>query len=212
MFDLPFPIPQGTVYERLGLGPDATSHEIREALSEYKNALERRLADCVGRLEGIRADLPEYRRARQRCDTLASHAGPADPAALHAAEKELKRIERQVVRDFPELEPLSEEVLRLGHEISALNELAMDQTASREAYDASHPPYEILKLADCARSGFPDRRRTLWLVREEVSRYIESQGMLCAHASDLNRHDFRADFTFTPLLDGEETPWTNPTL
>lgn len=76
MFRLPLPLPRGTHYARLGIGPEATADEIREAADEYANRLR-----AQGASEDKLAEANEL-KALARADERARYDSEHPPLGL----------------------------------------------------------------------------------------------------------------------------------
>ncbi len=133
LFEIPLPTPQRTHYTRLGIGPEATPDEIREALNRYT-----------------------------------------------------KRIDEQ--------------------EREKAHAVQLDREEDRAAYDAQHPPLELLRLDPTWAGFFEDRMESLVVLRRDVEEFLARQNVTVHRPSDLTRSDFTDDFTYSPLLDGPERP------
>jgi curved DNA-binding protein CbpA len=84
----------------------------------------------------------------------------------------------------------------------AAEELA--RPARREQYDRDHPYLRFFTVRRVAAPMFtflPDRVAAL---RAAIAAHLDAMGSPIAPASELDRRDFTADFTRSPLLDGPE--------
>lgn len=98
---------------------------------------------------------------------------------------------------------LQESINDLDRQIKEINALNLENIEARSKYDELTPPCALLKLENSQEEVFTDRgRRTaLFLLREEIAKFLEQQGEECYHPSDLTRTNFQSDFTYNPLLD-----------
>jgi hypothetical protein len=65
LFSYPLPVPRRTVYERLGIGPDATAVDVRDASREYVNRLKAEGAseDKIAEANAMKLESAEQRLA-----------------------------------------------------------------------------------------------------------------------------------------------------
>lgn len=63
LFSYPLPVPLHTIYQRLGIGPDANADEVRDASREYVNRLTAAGADAeaIAEVNAIKIDSRERR-------------------------------------------------------------------------------------------------------------------------------------------------------
>ena len=174
LFDYPLPIPRHTLYEELGLGPEATPEEIREAKAEAVRKLRARRAAIQTRMASLTAGSHPARRQ-------------------HAEQEPLERELRQLRAEHKKLEEREVQI----------NTIGLESTEKRRQYDAEHPPLALLKLAPPAGDVFKDNRLVIVLLRRELSAFLQQRGMDVFHPSDLTRIDFTSDFTYFEILDGE---------
>lgn len=85
--------------------------------------------------------------------------------------------------------------------ITEANGLDLDNSESRAAHDARHPPLPLLRLEPTWDPVFDDRATCLAALRRELEGLLRSTGDPVHHPNDLTRAEFTADFTPTPLLD-----------
>lgn len=201
LFDVPLPVPDDTVYRLLGIAPDSPAETIGWAIKVLndRRALERRLLE--ERVRAVVAQVPGLEQAYAELDRLRSATGvPAD--ATREAQQRVFVLEKRAVAIDPGILHVRQEIDELRRRIEDLNQLALDQPEKRRAYDQLHPPLGLLKLEPATRDHFLNTPRVLIaLVRREGTRFLEQRGERALHASDLDREDFTADFTPTPVLD-----------
>ena len=204
LFDYPLPIPSDTVYQQLGVEPDATDDDIRFALAATRRRLEAEKREADVELQAVFAELPELKTAYQQLD-LAQEAGGSTPAAdLRRTQSTIAQLERKAIGMQHRFKELRGQAASLARRILDLNRLSLEKPEERLKYDSAHPPLALLKLTACTRDEpLLDRRATLKLLRTELCRFLEARGETVFHPSDLTRVDFSGDFTPNPFLDGE---------
>jgi len=202
MFDCPLPLPTSTHYDTLGVRPEATAEELREATSELSAALKAKLAAVTAELEEVRKAVPGLREAAEEVKKSQGDA-KADPGAAAAAGRKLTQLELQAVTINPRYRDLCNLERELGEEILRVNELGMENTAKRQGDDKSNPPFELIKLSDCTRDEMAEEPRLAAArLREEVAGFLAARGEPVFHPNDLTRTDFTGDFTPNQILDG----------
>jgi len=198
MFDYPIPPRRGGIYAQLGLGPEATAEEINEARQELSSHLKQQQKFVQRELDDVYRQLPELRETWTAFKAI--EAGSDKYSELQV---KLTKLEEQAVgicSNFKSLREQSEDFERQLHEA---NLLAIQNPDDRMEYDRSHPPFELLKLADCADDPLDDRKVMLAEIRRELSDFFEQSGEQVFHPSDLTRNDFSHDFTRDPSLDAK---------
>ncbi|MFM9966072.1 MAG: hypothetical protein ACKV2Q_33240 [Planctomycetaceae bacterium] len=198
MFDYPIPPLRTGLYGDLGLSPEATAEEINEARLEQSSRLKSQLASVNRELDVVYQRLPGLREAKVELTTAQSKS---DPAQLRAAQLKLASLEEQALRLQPQFKSLLTQQADLERRVNESALLPIQNPEERLKYDASHPPLELIKLADCATAPWNDRKTMLALVREELASFFEQAGEPVFHPSDLTRSDFSHDFTHDPTLD-----------
>lgn len=201
MFDSPIPVPSASHYATLGVRPEATAEELREAMSELAAALRVKKQEVTTALEAVRTAVPGLREAAAEVQKLQADS-KADPAAVAAAGRALSQLEVRAVAQNPRYRELCDRERELDDEVLRVNRMALQNTTERLAYDRDHPPFELLKLVDCARDELADPRVTATRLREELIAFLLARGEPVFHPSDLTRTDFTSDFAPNPLLDG----------
>jgi hypothetical protein len=86
--------------------------------------------------------------------------------------------------------------------IAEAHALSLEKPEHRAAYDAEHPPLQLLRLEPAWDPVFDDRATSLAALRRELERFLIDAGETVHHPDDTTRIDFTADFRQTPLLDG----------
>ena len=203
MFDVPLPVPGNTMYQEIGVDPDASDAEVRWAVGEYRTqltaeqgALDQDVRQTIVSVEG-------FREALAALDALRDDATPEGASRLADAQATVARLEEAAVAHDPEFRRKRERSLVLVEKINTLNKVGLDGPEGRAAYDKAHPPLALLRLASDPTGELPDVGKALVLLRMELSSYLAQHGEDVFHPSDLTRDDFSADFAFQPLLDGE---------
>jgi hypothetical protein len=209
MFDFPLSIPRDTLYEDLGLTPEATADEVRNAIKDREQELLAKQAEIGALLESIYLAVPGLKEAKSELSTLRLvDANLKDrESQIRAARDNLNELERQALAINPEFRHLRKQLEDLKRQGDSLNNLPLSTPAKRLDYDREHPPLELLKLASYNKDTLFDRNLNsiaLTTVRRELSNFLYEQGEEVFHPSDLTREDFSADFNHTPLLDGDE--------
>lgn len=202
LFDYPIPLPSKTVYDDLGIGPDATEDEIRFARSEATKRFEQEEKALRESLDRTFSKVAGLREAYDGLKTLQLAGGDADTRALGRAQARVTDLERAATVHDPEFKAKLRRVDAIARRGEDLNRLALDTAQGRLAYDRKHPPLALLRLEDCTIDGFVEPRTALVLLRGELSRFLEARGERVRHPSDLTRERFDEDFQRNPLLDG----------
>ncbi|HEY7544280.1 MAG TPA: hypothetical protein VID27_05325 [Blastocatellia bacterium] len=201
MFDYPLSVPRKTHYSSLGLDPEATTEEIREATEEIVISLKRQ-KDAVDRqIEEIYNAVPGLKDAYAQNKTLQAEGADADPSSVHAAKKKLAELEQKAETLAPNFRQLRERSSDLELKINDIHRIAFVNPESRLSYEKSMPPLELLKLASCTRDDFTEGKAAVTLLRRELSRFLSELGEEAYHPSDLTRENFSSDFLFNPILD-----------
>jgi hypothetical protein len=201
MFDCPIPLPTSTHYDTLGVRPEATAEELRDAMTELSAALRALKKAVVDELEAVRTAVPGLREAAEELKKLQGESG-SDPKKVSEAGQNLSRLELQAVAINPRYRDLCNRERELGEEELRVNQMALQNPSARQDYDKSNPPFELLKLADCARDELDDPRFAAARLREELVAFLTARKEPVFHPSDLTRSDFSGDFTHNPILDG----------
>lgn len=201
MFDYPLPVARKTHYSSMGLDPEATTEEIREATEEITISLKRQKDALDRQIEEIYNAVPGLKDACAENKALQAEGVDADPASVHAAKRKLAELEQRAETVNPGFRQLRERSSDLELKIHEINRIALGNPESRLAYDKSVPPLELLKLAECARDAFTEGKKAVTLLRRELSRFLAQLGEDVYHPSDLTREDFSSDFLFNPFLD-----------
>lgn len=202
IFTYPVPVPAGTTYDDLGISPDAADTEIGSAKMEKARELQSEKRGIEADLKVVYDAVPGLRDAEDRVKELNDQKGSGmDDKALRTRIFELERKAREQLPDFVAKRG---QVRELERKLLELNALALDQRDKRLAYDREHPPLALLKLAEAQSLGLPEDRTGLFLLRQEVARFLEERGEKVFHPSDWTREDFTSDFETNPVLDGRE--------
>lgn len=201
MFDCPIPLPTSTHYDTLGVRPEATAEELRDAMTELSASLRALQKAVVDELEEVRAKVPGLREAAAEVQKIQGE-GENDPKRLAEAGRNLSRLELQAVAINPRYRDLCNRERELGEQMLRVNEMGLQNPSARQTYDKSNPPFELLKLADCARDELADPRLAAARIRDELAAFLAARGEPVFHPSDLTRSDFSGDFTHNQTLDG----------
>jgi len=208
MFDYPLWVSCKTHYNLLGIPPEATADEVRDAINERKQDLAALKAEVARQVKEVYDKVPDLERAEAEVKSLRGQreeGKPIDVAALTVAQKRLDEAEAKGRRVNAGFRSLQRQQAELEASVSGLNNLGLQNTEQRQAYNRAHPPLDLLELTACASEPFADpadTRTALVQLRRELARFLAGQGEEVYHPSDLTREDFTADFTHNPLLDG----------
>ncbi len=202
MFDFPLPVPRNTRYLAMGVDPEATTEEIREATEEFTIELKRQKDAVDNQIETVYRSVEGLKDAYQAVKALHAQGEDADQEKLREAQKRVAELERKAEAVNSHFKHLRERSAGLELKVNEVNRLALHSPEARLAYDKANPPLELLKLAKCTRDEFTDSRVALTLLRRELSAFLTARREEVFQPSDLTREDFSTDFTFNLLLDG----------
>jgi hypothetical protein len=201
IFDYPIPPLRAGLYAQLGLQPDATAEEINEGRQELSTSLKLRQKRLQRELEMVFQAVPGLREAwaEQKAfdEGLSSDAG-----SLRALQQKLAGLEKRASAVRADFLQLREQVADLERQLHEVNLMPIGNPADRRDYDREHPPFELIKIADCTSSPLEVRKTMLAMVRAELSDFFEQAGEAVFHPSDLTRSDFSHDYTPDKNLDG----------
>lgn len=192
----------GSQYAVLGISPSANLTDIRDAQRDHLAQLQKQLRAAQRQIDEVRERVPGLAPALQEVETLRNQE--TAPSQLAAAERTLAALEAEARRVNPKYAELVERVKRLNAEINDLNKLDLANPAKRLEYDRANPPFEMLKIVDCERTELNDPVVAMALLRKELTEFLEAAGECVDHPSDLTRRDFQNDYSFHPLLDGDQ--------
>lgn len=199
MFDYPIPPLRFGLYAELGLGPEATSEEINEARQELSSQLKSRQKTIQRELDAVYQKVPGLREAWEKLKTLEEAEGDAEE--FRETQLKLAALEEKAMQVHPEFKALRDTMGETQHRIHEINSMPIQNPEDRLEYDQSHPPLELIDLADCGASLLDDPKVMLRMVRLELSEFFEQSGEAVFHPSDLTRNDFSHDFTQDRNLD-----------
>src|ERR1041384_3197047 len=201
MFDYPLPVPRTTHYLSIGVEPEATTEEIRDAseeiiieLNSKKKAVDLLIGEVYQRVAGLK-------NAYDAVEALHHQSQEADPGELGLALKTLAQLEQTAAKVNPQVKQLRARAIELELKINEINRLALQNPEARLAYDRSTPPLELLKLASCTLDEFTNNRTAIVLLRRELSAFIANRGEEVFQPSALTRANFTSDFSFNSILD-----------
>lgn len=203
MFDYPLPFDRKNAYTRIGVTPEATAAEIREAksgiirrLNQRKHFIERRLSEIYGKI-------PELKTTREKLVQATGESGERNQQALLRKCRRLEAEAQGLETDFTNMERESRQI---DARISELNNTRLETTEERHSYDITTPPCALLKLMLYQPPVLFQRRVMLYKLRRVLSTFLEDEkGVACFHPSDLTRRFFLSDFEAHPLLDEEKS-------
>ena len=184
MFDYPLPARPVSLYDELGLPPEAPENDLRDAKSVV-----------TGRLRA-ESDALKIKIA----DALKAVDGGVEPQTDSGRRTALAEVRAAAAN--PEFRGWCERQAEVDRRLDDINAKDLDTPGGRAKYDAGFPPFALLKIAPPT-DPFADAATVLALVRREVSEYLAARGVPVSHPSDLSRTDFTGDFATTPDLDGD---------
>jgi len=203
MFSYPLSLPRNTLYQKLGVDPEATEAELRNAKADYVRDLAGRKAALDARIETVFAQVEGLSQAYAEQREFANKGRGAEED-LAAATRRVHLLEKKALALCPEFAQLRLEAEKLEAEINEVNSYAIDMPENRAAYDRVHPPLALLKLREWPEAPFGDRKTALALLRRELVAFLAALGVDVFHPSDLTRRDFSGDFTESEYLDGPQ--------
>lgn len=204
MFSFPLPLPQNTLYSKLGVDPEASEDELRTAKADFVRGLDRRKATVDSQVEQVFEQVEGLRQAYAEQRDLANK-GRGVEEALAAATRRVHLLEKQALALCPDFARLRQEAEALEAEINEVNSLGLEMPENRLNYDRQNPPLALLKLHEWPRAPFGDNKVALALLRRELAEFLAALGVDVFHPSDLTRQDFYGDFTHSDLLDGPQS-------
>ena len=199
MFNYPLLSGHDTTYARLGVSPDATAGEIREAKAGMIGGLTRRKHDIERRLAEVYAKIPDLNLKRRE---LQQALEQSDEKRRQALTEQCRRLEANAARQAPDFADLEREGRQIDERISELNNIRLEMAEERARYDSATPPCALLKLATYELQVVTQPRVKLHNVRSSLATFLEEEkGSACFHPSDLTRRNFHTDYEQHPLLD-----------
>jgi hypothetical protein len=199
LFDLPLSLPEDSIYQELNLDPSATAEEVSWAakvLNDQRLALK---SDREKKINKVFEKVPDLKEALEDKGDAKGSGSLDHRKSVRLAD--LLDKARRLDQDFLDHRRKVEE---LNAKILALNGLNLGNLNSLSNYDEARPPYALLKLAPAQRDEFLEQPRSeLWLLRREITSFLERSGEAAAHTTDLDRENFAADMYRNPLLDGD---------
>jgi len=202
MYDYPIPVPGNTRYDQLGIRPEASETEVREATNQLVDRLEREMKDVEKRVRRAYDSAKGLEEAYAALDSLLASPQDPDPAELAKTQDRLASLEKRALESHPQLRRDRHRAKELGEQRDEWNALPITKPDKRSEYDRETPPFEILKLEDCVSHGLSNDRNVISLLRREVTAFLRERGERSFRCSDLEFGDFSDDFTESPLLDG----------
>ncbi|MEY9912354.1 hypothetical protein ABIA35_008615 [Catenulispora sp. MAP12-49] len=88
-----------------------------------------------------------------------------------------------------------------AEEIAAAHAVNLENAKARAEYDACHPPLALLRLEPTWSALFDERVAGLAVLRREIEAFLFAAGESVFLPTDLDRTDFRGDFTHHRILD-----------
>jgi len=205
MFDYPLPKPSNTLYHKLGLTPEATAAEIRDAKTESEKELQARRKSVEKKLNSIDEALPDLKKVQKKITRMKIEQNTEDVQKLLDLIQQQSSLEKEAESINPDYKKLQKELNDLEEEINELHSMQLEKEEDRSKYDRKTPPCAILKLEQSEFPIFSDRKTSLFLLRSELSCYFEKiLGISCYHPTDHTRNEFQKDFAYNPLLDGKK--------
>jgi len=201
MIDYPLPIPRNTTYGELGLGPEATAQEIGESAQVLGGEIKRQCAEVERQLGEVYEKVGGLLQATEDVREREATGQTLDSEDYRRARRRLSELSQQAEAVNPRYGELCETLSRLNDHIQQINKISLQNAENRLEYDRGHPPLELLKLAECTRDEFIDRRQVLPLIRRDLVEFFAAHGEEVFHPSDLTREDFSGDFQHLVFLD-----------
>lgn len=205
MFDYPIPIPSDTVYQELGIDPEAPASEVRKARTDVINALQGRKALLDAELEAIYSQVEGMRKAYADLEEQENKGPKADAQERRTAHKAVIRLERKALQINPQFKEMRAKSADFEAKKKRLNSLSLDSPEKRQEYDKANPPLALVKLAESPKDAFTDNKMAFLRLRRELVEFIAEAGEEAFHASDYTRTDFSGDFSHNPQLDGPQS-------
>jgi hypothetical protein len=203
LFSYPFIQCRKTFYQELGITPGASPAEIRKAKNNLKAKLNKQKKEKENLLQGVYDKVNGLPDLYTEIESIRHQGKDGDAEILRKNEKTLIALEQKACSINPDYKILREQCRELQEKINEINKLKLENEEERYAYDKEHPPCALLKLEKDEHSIFTPggRRLALFLLRLELSGFIEENGEACFHPSDLTRKEYINDFTYNKLLD-----------
>jgi len=202
MFKYPLIKPKNTVYHKLGISPVSTAGDIRDAKTDLITSLGEKKKKIEKRRRVVFSQIPELEKLTREVEQAHQQDSKCDPKELNRRHKELARLETEARKIEPGYLRLNQQLEEIDREINEINNLRLESPEVREKYDRSTPPCALLKISRPPFLLFSDRRVTMYLIREEIVRFLEKEkNSPCYHPSDLTRTDFTSDYIYNDLLD-----------
>ncbi|MCY1139631.1 hypothetical protein OWR29_16650 [Actinoplanes sp. Pm04-4] len=108
---------------------------------------------------------------------------------------QLRAQQRREPANRDELDARQRSIIEAGEELV--------RPARREKYDRQNPHLRFFTVRTAAAPMFVSLADRLVALRAAVHAHLEAAGEAPPPSTDLDRHDFTADFSPHPLLDGE---------
>lgn len=204
LFSYPLPEPENTDYHKLGITPEATPDEIREAKSRIIERLNRQKKEVDKKLNYVYQKIDGLQQVYKDIEMLRGQGEDKNTENLIHKEELLQKLEEDAIMSEPEYKNLRERSQEIERKINEINLMILEKPEERIKYDQKHPPYALLKLESCDQEIFTKGGKSLalFLLRCEVADFLAEHGVECYHPSDLTRKDFLSDFSYNPILDG----------
>lgn len=205
LFSYPLPNSKNTDYHKLGISPEATTSEIREAKREASRKLSVQKDIFEKKMEIVHKELPDLPTLYKRIKQLQEQGKEEDNDKLVELEKEMIQVEKRALLINPNYKKIRDQAKEIEQKIYEINRMKLQNPEERLAYDKSTPPCALLKLEDCDQEIFTSKGRKLALIhlRQELVAFMEEKGEESYHPSDLTRKHFTSDFTYNRIIDGE---------
>jgi len=205
MFYYPIPIPIHTLYQELGVDPEAPASEVRNARADVINALKHEKDVLDAELETVYAQVEGMRNAYAVLEEQENKGAHADADERRAAHKAVITFERKALQINPKFKVMRAKSTDLDAKIKRLNSVSIDSPEKRKEYDAANPPLSLVKLAEPPNNVFTDNKTALFMLRHELAAFLNEAGEEVFHPSDFTRTDFSGDFSHNLQLDGPQS-------
>jgi len=205
IFRYPLPLRENTQYDKLGLSPEATSLEIREAKAEQVNRIKKQQTLIQKQLSGIYNQVDGLRAAEERLHALKCKGSEVNSGEMAEAQTRLGQLEAKAMALNPQYRSLLAQLAELEKSIFEINRIILENPNERLNYDKAVAPLAQIKLESCDEEIFTERGRKLLLycLRQEIIAFLGKRGEVCFHPTDFTRSDFVDDFSANQLLDGD---------
>jgi len=205
VFAYPLSKPYSTLYHKLGITPEATAADIRDAKAEKINSLTDARRDLEKKLRKVYEKIPELETVSSKVESLQKQREESGSDELKEALHKLAELETEALKIEAGYREYRKQVEEIDRKINEINNMRLESPEERRKYDEATPPCALLKLSRPRFPLFSDRKVAQYFIRVEVAHFLEKEKKLkCYHPSDFTKKDFTSDFTHNEYLDGKE--------